>query len=168
MISPRSSTSLLEVNSLTLVVGLVDSSLISFLLKLLQRGLTLASPLIKVTLRKPLRYCRLTIIVILSFNNSLYRGVVDQYSSACGWSKSEIVKGGLQGTGWSFQVIGCRLKVKSYKPKPKGCRISSRNQTAGSAKEKLDSAPTVKNVVDTASQSPFLNPESAFYRCRLL
>ena len=31
---------LLEVNSLTLVVGLVDSSLISFLLKLLQRGLT--------------------------------------------------------------------------------------------------------------------------------
>ena len=161
-------------NSLTLVVGLVDSSLISFLLKLLQRGLTLiyqgklASPLIKVTLRKPLRYCRLTIIVILSFNNSLYRGVVDQYSSACGWSKSEIVKGGLQGTGWSFQVIGCRLKVKSYKPKPKGCRISSRNQTAGSAKEKLVSAPTVKNVVDTASQSPFLNPESAFYRCRLL
>ena len=32
--------SLLEVISLTLVVGLVDSSLISFLLKLLQRGLT--------------------------------------------------------------------------------------------------------------------------------
>ena len=30
----------LEVNSLTLFVGLVDSSLISFLLKLLQRGLT--------------------------------------------------------------------------------------------------------------------------------
>ena len=29
----------LEVNSLTLVVGLVDPSLISFLLKLLQRGL---------------------------------------------------------------------------------------------------------------------------------
>ena len=29
----------LEVNSLTLVVGLVDSSLISFLLKLIQRGL---------------------------------------------------------------------------------------------------------------------------------
>ena len=48
---------LLEVNSLTLVVGLVDSSLISFLLKLLQRGLAsiyqgkLESPLIKVTLR---------------------------------------------------------------------------------------------------------------------
>ena len=47
---------LLEVNSLTLVVGLVDSSLISFLLKLLQRGLAsiyqgkLESPLIKVTL----------------------------------------------------------------------------------------------------------------------
>ena len=36
----ESSTSLLEVNSLTLVVCLVDSSLISFLLKLLQRGLT--------------------------------------------------------------------------------------------------------------------------------
>ena len=31
---------LLEVNSLTLVVGLVDSSLISFFLKLLQRRLT--------------------------------------------------------------------------------------------------------------------------------
>ena len=31
---------LLEVNSLTLVVGLVDSSLISFLLKLSQRELT--------------------------------------------------------------------------------------------------------------------------------
>ena len=47
----------LEVNSLTLVVGLVDPSLISFLLKLLQRGLAsiyqgkLESPLIKVTLR---------------------------------------------------------------------------------------------------------------------
>ena len=50
-------THVLEVNSLTLVVGLVDSSLISFLLKLLQRGLAsiyqgkLESPLIKVTLR---------------------------------------------------------------------------------------------------------------------
>ena len=49
--------SLLEVISLTLVVGLVDSSLISFLLKLLQRWLTpiwqgkLESPLMKVTLR---------------------------------------------------------------------------------------------------------------------
>ena len=49
--------SLLEVISLTLVVGLVDSSLISFLLKLSQRGLTpiwqgkLKSALMKVTLR---------------------------------------------------------------------------------------------------------------------
>ena len=45
---------MLEVDSLTLVVGLVDSSLISILLKLLQRRLTpiyqgkLESPLIKV------------------------------------------------------------------------------------------------------------------------
>ena len=45
----------LEVNSLTLVVGLVDPSLISFLLKLLQRGLASIyqekSLLITVTLR---------------------------------------------------------------------------------------------------------------------
>ena len=47
------------------------------------------------------------------------------------------------------------MKVTSYKPKAKGCRISLTNQTAGSAKEKLDSAPTVKNVDETASQSLF-------------
>ena len=54
---PGSSTSLLELISLTLVCGLVDPSLITFLLKLLQWGIAsiyqgkLESPLIKVTLR---------------------------------------------------------------------------------------------------------------------